>query len=64
MPSQWQQGRLYASHDDGRLKILNTTDGSILAERTVPAVSWDGLAIAEGRVFLTARSGEVMCLGD
>ncbi|MBP9222361.1 MAG: PQQ-binding-like beta-propeller repeat protein [Verrucomicrobiales bacterium] len=57
-------GRLYASHDDGRLKILNTTDGSILAERTVPAVSWDGLAIAEGRVFLTTRSGEVMCLGD
>ena len=56
--------RLYTVHKDGRLKILNTTDGSVVAERKVPAPMWDGLAIAQGKIFLSTLGGEVVCLGN
>ncbi|MCB1092731.1 MAG: PQQ-binding-like beta-propeller repeat protein, partial [Verrucomicrobiae bacterium] len=56
-------GRLYVAHEDGRLKVLDTADGNIVAERETPPAAWDGLAIAEGRLFLTTRSGELLCLG-
>ena len=57
-------GRLYAVHKDGRLKVLDTVKGSVIASRKVPAPMWDGLAIASGRVFLSTLSGEVLCLGE
>ena len=56
-------GRLYAVHKDGRLKVFDTTDGNIVAERQVPSPIWDGLAIAEGNLFLSTRAGELLCLG-
>jgi len=56
-------GRLYAAHEDGRLKVFDTVDGKVIAERGIPAVSWDAIAIADGRLYLTTRSGEVLCLG-
>jgi outer membrane protein assembly factor BamB len=57
-------GRLYAVHKDGRMKIFDTANGSVLAERQVPSPVWDGLAIAEGNLFLSTRSGELLCLGQ
>ncbi len=56
-------GRLYAAHEDGRLKVFDTVDGKVMTEREIPAVSWDAIAIADGRLYLTTRSGEVLCLG-
>ena len=56
-------GRLYAVHKDGRLKVLDTEKGTVVASRKVPAPMWDGLAIAAGKVFLSTLSGEVLCLG-
>jgi len=52
------------AHEDGRLKMLSTKDGSVIAERRVPTPAWDGLAIANGRLYLTTRTGELLCLGD
>ena len=57
-------GHLYAVHKDGRLKVLDTAKGAVIASRTVPAPMWDGLAIASGKVFLSTLSGEVLCLGE
>ncbi len=57
-------GKLYVAHEDGRLKMLSTKDGSVIAERRVPTPAWDGLAIANGRLYLTTRTGELLCLGD
>ena len=57
-------GRLYAVHKDGRLKVLDTARGSVIASCKVPAPMWDGLAIAGGRIFLSTLSGEVLCLGS
>ncbi|MFP6887453.1 MAG: hypothetical protein VB997_07805, partial [Opitutales bacterium] len=57
-------GRLYAVHKDGRLKVFDTTVGKVVAERQVPSPIWDGLAIASGNLFLSTRSGELLCLGN
>jgi hypothetical protein len=56
--------RLYAEQKDGRMKIFSATDGKVLASRTVSPPMWDGLAIADWRLYLTTKVGEVLCLGD
>ncbi len=57
-------GKLYIVHQDGRLKVLSTEDGYVVHETQVPPPAWDGLAIAENRLYLTTQSGEILCLGD
>ena len=56
-------GRLYTIHKDGRLKVIDVADGKVVAERQVPSPIWDGLAIADDNLFLSTRSGELLCLG-
>ena len=58
------QDRLYVVHQDGTLKVINTKDGSTLSESQVPAPMWDGLALAENRLFLSTEAGELVCIGD
>ncbi|MCP4782385.1 MAG: PQQ-binding-like beta-propeller repeat protein [Fuerstiella sp.] len=55
---------LYVVHQDGRLKALSTSDGYVVRETQVPTPAWDGLAIAENRLYLTTQSGELVCLGQ
>ncbi|MCB1236715.1 MAG: PQQ-binding-like beta-propeller repeat protein, partial [Verrucomicrobiae bacterium] len=55
--------RLYVIHKDGRLKMLAAADAKVLAEQAVPAPVWDGLAVANGRLYLATEAGEVLCLG-
>lgn len=57
-------GKLYVAHEDGRLKTISTKDGGVIMERQVPPPAWDGLAIANGRLFLSTQSGELLCLGE
>jgi outer membrane protein assembly factor BamB len=57
-------GKLFVIHQDGRLRVLSTADGKVLAEIRVPPPAWDGLAIAEGRLFLTTQDGRLLCLGE
>ncbi|NCO39326.1 MAG: hypothetical protein COZ06_08745 [Armatimonadetes bacterium CG_4_10_14_3_um_filter_66_18] len=57
-------GRLFVVHKDGRLKALATEDGRVLAEIQVPQPAWDGLAVADKRLFLTTQTGELVCLGE
>jgi outer membrane protein assembly factor BamB len=57
-------GKLYVVHQDGRLKVIATATGEVLNEMQVPPPAWDGLAIAENRLFLTTQSGELLCLGE
>ena len=56
--------KLYVIHRDGRLKVISTETGYVIDETEVPAPAWDGLAIAEGRLYLTTHTGELVCLGD
>jgi len=57
-------GKLFVVHQDGRLRVLSTADGSVLSETQVPPPAWDGLAIAQGRLFLTTLDGRLLCLGE
>jgi outer membrane protein assembly factor BamB len=56
--------RLYVVHQDGRLKMLSTSDGYVLRGAQVPTPAWDGMAIAEKKLFLTTQTGELICLGE
>lgn len=56
--------RLYVVHRDGRMKVISTDSGYAIDETTVPPPAWDGLAIADGKLFLTTQSGELICLGE
>ena len=58
------QERLYVVHQDGTLKVINTKDGSTLSESKVPAPMWDGLALAENRLFLSTEDGQLVCIGE
>ena len=56
--------QLFEIHKDGRMIVASAEDGKILEERKVPAPAWDGLAVAEGKLFLTTFDGQVVCLGE
>jgi outer membrane protein assembly factor BamB len=47
----------------GRLLALASADGKTLAERDLPAPVWDGMAAANGRVYVSTRDGNLICLG-
>ncbi len=57
-------GRIYLVSSKGSLIMLNAASGERLAEAKVPAPLWDGLAVADGRLFLTTADGHVLCLGS
>ncbi|NNE90915.1 MAG: PQQ-binding-like beta-propeller repeat protein [Verrucomicrobiales bacterium] len=57
-------GRIFAIHKDGRMVVMAAEDGKILEEKTVPEPAWDGLAVANGKLFLTTLDGRLMCLGE
>jgi outer membrane protein assembly factor BamB len=47
----------------GRLLALAAADGKTLAEQNLPAPVWDGMAAANGRVYVSTRDGKLICLG-
>ena len=56
--------RLYVIHQDGTLKVIDTTDGRELVSQEVAEPIWDGLALADGKLFLSTADGRLLCLGD
>ncbi len=46
------------------MQVIDSDDGRLLAERQLPSLpTWDGLAVAHGRLYLTTADGRVVCLG-
>lgn len=47
------------------LMTVSARNGEILAEHRLPDLpQWDGLAVANGRLFLTTENGMLLCLGE
>ena len=46
------------------MKVLSTETGYVIDETNVPPPAWDGLAIADGKLYLTTQSGDLICLGE
>ncbi len=55
--------RIFVAGSNGDLRVLSTADGKEIAKQTLPAPTWDGMAIAHGRLFYTTQDGQLLCLG-
>ena len=53
--------KLYVVHQDGRLKVMSTSNGQAINETHVPPPAWDGLAVVGNRLYLSTQQGE-LCL--
>ena len=42
---------------------IRASDGAVLSEHEVAPPIWDGLALAGGKLFLSAADGRLICLG-
>ncbi len=56
--------RLLAAGSQGGLYVLSLEDGHVLGRVDVPAPVWDGMAVAAGRVIISAGDGRIVCLGQ
>jgi hypothetical protein len=44
---------------------MKAGDGSLLSEQVLPARPvFDGMAAANGRLYLALQDGQILCLGD
>ena len=57
-------GNLFTVTPRGVLTVHSTEDGRKLAEMKLETAAWDGLAAANGRLYLSTVSGKVICLGE
>ena len=55
--------RLYVAGSDGTVRILAAGDGQSITEQKVAAPVWDGMAVAQGHLFLATADGRLICLG-
>ena len=47
----------------GLLEVRSTKDGSLIKTLDLPtAPVWDGLSMARGKIYMTAKDGSVYCL--
>jgi len=67
MPTKALTGDPYAAFEGrmgGMITIVSAKDGSKVAEYKLAApVVWDGMAAANGRLFVSTETGTVRCLG-
>jgi outer membrane protein assembly factor BamB len=56
--------RLWIAGSAGGLRVLSAENGQPLAERQLPVPLWDGMAVADGRLFVSTADGKLMCLGE
>ncbi len=56
--------RVYLVTSDGELRVFSAADGTQQASLQVGTPLWDGLAVAQGRLYLTMADGRVLCLGE
>lgn len=56
---------LFVAGSTGELVALSAANGSVLNRVQLSAPAWDGMAAGKGRLFLSARDGQLLCLqGD
>ena len=53
--------RLYVVGGQGGLSVVSAADGTILAQRDLPAPVWDGAAVVAERLVVSLASGAVTC---
>jgi outer membrane protein assembly factor BamB len=56
-------GNVFIATPKGLLAVHNADDGTKMAERKLGEIVWDGLAAANGRLYVSTAEGKVICLG-
>ncbi len=56
--------KLYLAGSQGDLKIVSAKNGNVLKEGKFPAPMWDGIAIANGKIFYSTANGKLICIGN
>ena len=54
---------VFVAGKKGRLAAYAAADGKKLTERDLPPVVWDGMAAANGRLYVSTADGKVLALG-
>jgi len=54
---------VFVAGTHGRLLAYAASDGKKLADRDLPPVVWDGMAAANGRLYVSTADGKVLALG-
>jgi hypothetical protein len=54
---------VFVAGTHGRLLAYAAADGTKLAERDLPPVVWDGMAAANGCLYVSTADGKVLALG-
>jgi outer membrane protein assembly factor BamB len=55
---------LYAASSRGGVAVVDTRSGELRQRLQTPPAAWDGMAAADGRMFLSTQDGRVVCLGQ
>lgn len=55
---------LYCATEGGKLAVFTTSDGRQVATQDIAPVVWDGMAAANGCLYVSTKAGDVVCLGD
>ncbi len=55
--------KIFIADSEGGIQVRSTTDGEQIWQSSLPTVMWDGLAIANGRLFVSTQDGQLICLG-
>lgn len=66
-PVEFPDGDVAAAYEGrrgGMLWLVDAKTGKTLGERTLPAPpSWDSLAVANGKVYISLTDGRLQCFG-
>ncbi|HID78606.1 MAG TPA: methyltransferase domain-containing protein [Planctomycetaceae bacterium] len=55
----------FLGHRGVKLRVVGTDDGRTISEIPLPAMPvFDGMAAAQGRLFVSLKDGSLVCLGD
>ena len=49
---------------NGDFRAISVANGELLKEHKIPEPVWDGMAVAQGRLFYSTRDGRLLCLGQ
>lgn len=55
--------KIYLAGSQGDLQIRSATDGKLIKSAKLPPVMWDGIAIANQKLYYATQDGHLVCIG-
>jgi outer membrane protein assembly factor BamB len=55
---------IYCATESGKLAVFSISDGRQVAAQDIAPIVWDGMAAADGCLYMSTKAGEIVCLGE